>query len=186
MSLGIANTFVWLSQEARRVLILSREQIMKVLIRLWGCASWCVHSLFASSNIIFCDEGCRGWCGSALSAAIFREMALLSLASNKPNQSWNWLHYHETLVMTSHGTYSIKHLSAQPVEAFWLFLCLNCDVYDIISATEFSILFYPILPSSLYHSGRSRDMIQILLTGILSIESINQLSAHQKLFYCIL
>ena len=28
------------------------------------------------------------------------------------------------------GTYSIQHLSAQIIEAFWLFLCLNCGVYD--------------------------------------------------------
>ena len=34
------------------------------------------------------------------------------------------------------GTYSIQHLSAQLNEAFWLFLCLNCDVYDTISQKE--------------------------------------------------
>ena len=28
------------------------------------------------------------------------------------------------------GTYSIQHLSAQINEAFLLFLCLNCGVYD--------------------------------------------------------
>ena len=39
------------------------------------------------------------------------------------------------------GAYSIQHLSAQSVEAFWLVLCLNCGVYDIISATEFIDFF---------------------------------------------
>ena len=40
------------------------------------------------------------------------------------------------------GTYSIQHLSAQLNEAFWLFLCLNCDVYDTISPKEFIDFFW--------------------------------------------
>ena len=39
------------------------------------------------------------------------------------------------------GTYSIQHLSAQLVKFFGLFLCLNCGVYDTISATEFIDFF---------------------------------------------
>ena len=39
------------------------------------------------------------------------------------------------------GTYSIQHLSAQSNEGFWLFLCLNCGVYDTMSPKEFKDLF---------------------------------------------
>ena len=39
------------------------------------------------------------------------------------------------------GTYSIQHLSAQLDDAFWLFLCLNRDVYDTMSPKEFIGLF---------------------------------------------
>ena len=41
--------------------------------------------------------------------------------------------------MTSHGY--IQHLSAQSVEAFLLFLCLNLGVYETISTTEFKDFF---------------------------------------------
>ena len=39
------------------------------------------------------------------------------------------------------GTYSIQHLSAQINEAFWLFLCLNCGVYDAMLPKEFIDFF---------------------------------------------
>ena len=39
------------------------------------------------------------------------------------------------------GTYSTQHHSAQLNEAFWLFLCLNCGVYDTISPKEFIDFF---------------------------------------------
>ena len=39
------------------------------------------------------------------------------------------------------GTNSIQHLSAQLNEAFWLFLCLNCGVYETISPKEFIDFF---------------------------------------------
>ena len=57
------------------------------------------------------------------------------------NKSLSWLRYNTTLLMTSHGYISIQHLSAQSVEAFWLFLCLNCGVYNTISVTEFIDFF---------------------------------------------
>ena len=34
------------------------------------------------------------------------------------------------------GTYSIQYLSAQINEAFWLFLCFICGVYDTMSPKE--------------------------------------------------
>ena len=37
--------------------------------------------------------------------------------------------------------HSIQHLSAQLNEAFWLFLCLNCGMYDNISPKEFIDFF---------------------------------------------
>ena len=36
------------------------------------------------------------------------------------------------------GIYSIQHLSAQSVEALWLYLCLNCGVYVLVTLTLFS------------------------------------------------
>ena len=39
------------------------------------------------------------------------------------------------------GTYSIQHLSAQINEAFWVFLCLNCGVYDAMLLKEFIDFF---------------------------------------------
>ena len=39
------------------------------------------------------------------------------------------------------GTYSIQHLSAQTNKAFWLFLCLNCGVYDAMLLKEFIDFF---------------------------------------------
>ena len=38
-------------------------------------------------------------------------------------------------------TYSIQHLSAHLNEAFWLFLSLNCGMYDTISPKEFLDFF---------------------------------------------
>ena len=38
-------------------------------------------------------------------------------------------------------TYNIQHLSAQMNEAFWLFLCLNCGVYDAMLTKEFIDFF---------------------------------------------
>ena len=35
------------------------------------------------------------------------------------------------------GTYSIQHLLAQLFEAFLIIFCLNCGLYDTVSATEF-------------------------------------------------
>ena len=40
------------------------------------------------------------------------------------------------------GTCSIQHLSAQINEAFWLFLCLNCGVFDAMLPNEFIDFFY--------------------------------------------
>ena len=39
------------------------------------------------------------------------------------------------------GTYNIQHVSAQLNEAFRLFLCLNCGMYDTISPKEFIDFF---------------------------------------------
>ena len=39
------------------------------------------------------------------------------------------------------GTYSIQHPSAQTIEAFCLFLCLNCGVYDAMLPKEFIDFF---------------------------------------------
>ena len=39
------------------------------------------------------------------------------------------------------GTYNIQHHSAKSVEAFWLFLCLNCGVYDTITSNAVYRLF---------------------------------------------
>ena len=50
------------------------------------------------------------------------------------NQSLIWLHYHPTLLMTSH--LYIQHLSAQLSEVLWLCLCLNCGVNDAIQPKE--------------------------------------------------
>ena len=59
------------------------------------------------------------------------------------NQSLLWLHYHATLLMTSHG--DIQHPAPfyffKSIEAFRLVLCLNCDVYETISATQFIDFF---------------------------------------------
>ena len=54
------------------------------------------------------------------------------------DQSLIRLHYHATLLM-SHGY--IQHLSAQLNEAFGLFLCLNCGVYDTTSPKDFIDFF---------------------------------------------
>ena len=50
------------------------------------------------------------------------------------NQSLIWLHYHATLLMTSHGY--IQHPAP-----FCTFKCLNCGEYDTISPKEFIDLF---------------------------------------------
>ena len=50
------------------------------------------------------------------------------------NQSLIWLHYNATLLMTSHGY--IQHAApfCKVSRGFWLFLCLNCGVYDTITS----------------------------------------------------